>query len=165
MSDSYKIITLDGPSGAGKSTVAKLAANKLGFKYLDTGAMYRAVTLYMLENHIDIKNEDEVKNALNKLNIGFDSKCRIILDSKDVSDYIRSERVVKFVSEVSAISSVRKSMVDLQRNIAKEDNYILDGRDTGSVVFQTQILNFILTLQSKRERNEDLKKKRKKEKI
>ena len=107
MSDSYKIITLDGPSGAGKSTVAKLTANKLGFKYLDTGAMYRAVTLYMLENHIDIKNENEVKNALNKLNIGFDSKCRIILDSKDVSDYIRSERVVKYVSEVSAISSVR----------------------------------------------------------
>lgn len=144
MSDSYKIITLDGPSGAGKSTVAKLAANKLGFKYLDTGAMYRAVTLYMLENHIDIKNEDEVKNALNKLNIGFDSKCRIILDSKDVSDYIRSERVVKFVSEVSAISSVRKSMVDLQRNIAKEDNYILDGRDTGSVVFPNADFKFYI---------------------
>lgn len=144
MSDSYKIITLDGPSGAGKSTVAKLAANKLGFKYLDTGAMYRAVTLFMLENHIDIKNEDEVKNALNKLNIGFDSKCRIILDSKDVSDYIRSERVVKFVSEVSAISSVRKSMVDLQRNIAKEDNYILDGRDTGSVVFPNADFKFYI---------------------
>ncbi len=144
MSDSYKIITLDGPSGAGKSTVAKLTANKLGFKYLDTGAMYRAVTLYMLENHIDIKNEDEVKNALNKLNIGFDSKCRIILDSKDVSDYIRSERVVKFVSEVSAISSVRKSMVDLQRNIAKEDNYILDGRDTGSVVFPNADFKFYI---------------------
>lgn len=144
MSDSYKIITLDGPSGAGKSTVAKLAANKLGFKYLDTGAMYRAVTLYMLENHIDIKNKDEVKNALNKLNIGFDSKCRIILDSKDVSDYIRSERVVKFVSEVSAISSVRKSMVDLQRNIAKEDNYILDGRDTGSVVFPNADFKFYI---------------------
>ena len=144
MSDSYKIITLDGPSGAGKSTVAKLAANKLGFKYLDTGAMYRAVTLYMLENHIDIKNEDEVKNALNKLNIGFDSKCRIILDSKDVSDYIRSERVVKFVSEVSAISSVRKSMVDLQRNIAKEYNYILDGRDTGSVVFPNADFKFYI---------------------
>ena len=144
MSDSYKIITLDGPSGAGKSTVAKLAANKLGFKYLDTGAMYRAVTLYMLENHINIKNEDEVKNALNKLNIGFDSKCRIILDSKDVSDYIRSERVVKFVSEVSAISSVRKSMVDLQRNIAKEDNYILDGRDTGSVVFPNADFKFYI---------------------
>lgn len=144
MSDSYKIITLDGPSGAGKSTVAKLAANKLGFKYLDTGAMYRAVTLYMLENHIDIKNEDEVKNALNKLNIGFDSKCRIILDSKDVSDYIRSERVVNFVSEVSAISSVRKSMVDLQRNIAKEDNYILDGRDTGSVVFPNADFKFYI---------------------
>ena len=144
MSDSYKIITLDGPSGAGKSTVAKLTANKLGFKYLDTGAMYRAVTLYMLENHIDIKNENEVKNALNKLNIGFDSKCRIILDSKDVSDYIRSERVVKYVSEVSAISSVRKSMVDLQRNIAKEDNYILDGRDTGSVVFPDADFKFYI---------------------
>ena len=144
MSDSYKIITLDGPSGSGKSTVAKLVANKLGFKYLDTGAMYRAVTLYMLENHIDIKNENEVIEALNKLNIGFDSKCRIYLDSKDVSDYIRGDRVVKSVSEVSAISLVRRNMVDLQRNIAKDDNYILDGRDTGSVVFPNADFKFYI---------------------
>ena len=144
MSDSYKIITLDGPSGAGKSTVAKLIANRLGFKYLDTGAMYRAVTLYMLENHIDIKNENEVIEALNKLNIGFDSKCRIYLDSKDVSDYIRGDRVVKSVSEVSAISLVRRNMVDLQRNIAKDDNYILDGRDTGSVVFPNADFKFYI---------------------
>ncbi len=144
MSDSYKIITLDGPSGSGKSTVAKLVANKLGFKYLDTGAMYRAVTLYMLENHIDIKNEKEVIEALNKLNIGFDSKCRIYLDSKDVSDYIRGDRVVKSVSEVSAISLVRRNMVDLQRNIAKDDNYILDGRDTGSVVFPNADFKFYI---------------------
>lgn len=162
MSDSYKIITLDGPSGAGKSTVAKLAADKLRFKYLDTGAMYRAVTLYMLENHIDIKREDEVENALNKLNIGFDSKCRIILDSKDVSDYIRSERVVKSVSEVSAISSVRKNMVDLQRNIAKDDNYILDGRDTGSVVFPNADFKFYIDAsieeRAKRRYKEELEK-------
>ena len=144
MSDSYKIITLDGPSGSGKSTVSKLVANKLGFKYLDTGAMYRAVTLYMLENHIDIKNENEVIEALNKLNIGFDSKCRIYLDSKDVSDYIRGDRVVKSVSEVSAISLVRRNMVDLQRNIAKDDNYILDGRDTGSVVFPNADFKFYI---------------------
>ena len=144
MSDSYKIITLDGPSGSGKSTVAKLVANKLGFKYLDTGAMYRAVNLYMLENHIDIKNEKEVIEALNKLNIGFDSKCRIYLDSKDVSDYIRGDRVVKSVSEVSAISLVRRNMVDLQRNIAKDDNYILDGRDTGSVVFPNADFKFYI---------------------
>lgn len=144
MSGSYKIITIDGPSGAGKSTVAKLIAYKLGFKYLDTGAMYRAVTLYMIENQVDIKNEEEVINALNKLNIGFDSNYRIYLDSQDITEDIRKEKVVKFVSEVSAISSVRRKMVDLQRDIAKEGNYILDGRDAGSVVFPNADYKFYL---------------------
>lgn len=144
MSGSYKIITIDGPSGAGKSTVAKLIADKLGFKYLDTGAMYRAVTLYMIENQVDIKNEEEVINALNKLNIGFDSNYRIYLDSQDITEDIRKEKVVKFVSEVSAISSVRRKMVDLQRDIAKEGNYILDGRDVGSVVFPNADYKFYL---------------------
>ena len=144
MSGSYKIITIDGPSGAGKSTVAKLIADKLGFKYLDTGAMYRAVTLYMIENQVDIKNEEEVINALNKLNIGFDSNYRIYLDSQDITEDIRKEKVVKFVSEVSAISSVRRKMVDLQRDIAKEGNYILDGRDAGSVVFPNADYKFYL---------------------
>ena len=144
MSGSYKIITIDGPSGAGKSTVAKLIADKLGFRYLDTGAMYRAVTLYMIENQVDIKNEEEVINALNKLNIGFDSNYRIYLDSQDITEDIRKEKVVKFVSEVSAISSVRRKMVDLQRDIAKEGNYILDGRDAGSVVFPNADYKFYL---------------------
>ena len=144
MSGSYKIITIDGPSGAGKSTVAKLIADKLGFKYLDTGAMYRAVTLYIIENQVDIKNEEEVINALNKLNIGFDSNYRIYLDSQDITEDIRKEKVVKFVSEVSAISSVRRKMVDLQRDIAKEGNYILDGRDAGSVVFPNADYKFYL---------------------
>jgi len=144
VSSSYKIITIDGPSGAGKSTVAKLIADKLGFKYLDTGAMYRAVTLYMIENQVDIKNEEEVINALNKLNIGFDSNYRIYLDSQDITEDIRKEKVVKFVSEVSAISSVRRKMVDLQRDIAKEGNYILDGRDAGSVVFPNADYKFYL---------------------
>ena len=144
MSGSYKIITIDGPSGAGKSTIAKLIADKLGFKYLDTGAMYRAVTLYMIENQVDIKNEEEVINALNKLNIGFDSNYRIYLDSQDITEDIRKEKVVKFVSEVSAISSVRRKMADLQRDIAKEGNYILDGRDAGSVVFPNADYKFYL---------------------
>lgn len=144
MSSLYKIITIDGPSGAGKSTVAKLIADKLGFKYLDTGAMYRAVTLYMIENQVDIKNEEEVINALNKLNIGFDSNYRIYLDSQDITEDIRKEKVVKFVSEVSAISSVRRKMADLQRDIAKEGNYILDGRDAGSVVFPNADYKFYL---------------------
>lgn len=144
MSGSYKIITIDGPSGAGKSTIAKLIADKLGFKYLDTGAMYRAVTLYMIENQVDIKNEEEVINALNKLNIGFDSNYRVYLDLQDITEDIRKEKVVKFVSEVSAISSVRRKMVDLQRDIAKEGNYILDGRDAGSVVFPNADYKFYL---------------------
>lgn len=163
MSSSYKIITIDGPSGAGKSTVAKLIADKLGFKYLDTGAMYRAVTLYMIENQVDIKNEEEVINALNKLNIGFDSNYRIYLDSQDITEDIRKEKVVKFVSEVSAISSVRRKMVDLQRDIAKEGNYILDGRDAGSVIFPNADYKFYLEAsleeRAKRRYKEELSKK------
>ena len=83
MSSTYEIIALDGPSGAGKSTIAKLLAKKLSFKYLDTGAMYRAVTLYMIKHHVDINNNSEVISALNNLSINFDNAGRIYLDNED----------------------------------------------------------------------------------
>ena len=135
MSSTYEIITLDGPSGAGKSTIAKLLAKKLSFKYLDTGAMYRAVTLYMIKHHIDINNNNEVISALNNLSINFDNAGRIYLDNEDVTEAIRSMEVVNLVSKVSSISAVRQNMVSLQRKIAEGGNYVVDGRDIGSVVF------------------------------
>ena len=115
MSSIYEIITLDGPSGAGKSTIAKLVAKRLSFKYLDTGAMYRAVTLYMIKHNINIDNNDEVISALNNLNINFDNDGRIYLDNEDVTEAIRSIEVVNLVSKVSSISVLRQNMVSLQR--------------------------------------------------
>ncbi|MEI0604041.1 (d)CMP kinase [Brachyspira alvinipulli] len=146
MSDSskYEIITLDGPSGAGKSTIAKLVAKKLSFKYLDTGAMYRAVTLYIIKNNIDIDDKTEVISALNNLDINFDGGGKIYLNNEDVSEAIRSIEVVNLVSKVSSISVVRQNMVSLQRKIAKDGMYVIDGRDIGSVVFPNAKYKFYI---------------------
>ena len=144
MSSIYEIITLDGPSGAGKSTIAKLVAKRLSFKYLDTGAMYRAVTLYMIKHNINIDNNDEVISALNNLNIHFDNDGRIYLDNEDVTEAIRSIEVVNLVSKVSSISVVRQNMVSLQRKIAEGGNYVVDGRDIGSVVFPDSKYKFYM---------------------
>ncbi|MEI0539118.1 (d)CMP kinase [Brachyspira pulli] len=144
MSSIYEIITLDGPSGAGKSTIAKLVAKRLSFTYLDTGAMYRAVTLYMIKHNINIDNNDEVISALNNLNINFDNDGRIYLDNEDVTEAIRSIEVVNLVSKVSSISVVRQNMVSLQRKIAEGGNYVVDGRDIGSVVFPDSKYKFYM---------------------
>ena len=144
MSGIYKIITLDGPSGAGKSTIAKLVAKKISFKYLDTGAMYRAVTLYMIKHNINTDNNSEVISALDNLSINFDNNGRIYLDNEDVTEEIRSIEVVNLVSKVSSISAVRQNMVSLQRKIAEGGNYVVDGRDIGSVVFPNAEYKFYM---------------------
>lgn len=162
MSSTYEIIALDGPSGAGKSTIAKLLAKKLSFKYLDTGAMYRAVTLYMIKHHVDINNNSEVISALNNLSINFDNAGRIYLDDEDVTEAIRSMKVVNLVSKVSSISIVRQNMVSLQRKIAEGGNYVVDGRDIGSVVFPDSKYKFYMDAsldeRAKRRYNEELSK-------
>ncbi|MEI0516241.1 (d)CMP kinase [Brachyspira murdochii] len=162
MSDIHEIITLDGPSGAGKSTIAKLTAKKLSFKYLDTGAMYRAVTLYMIKHNINTDSNDEVISALNNLNISFDNAGRIYLDNEDVTEEIRSSEVVNLVSKVSSISAVRQNMVSLQRKIAEGGNYVVDGRDIGSVVFPNAKYKFYMDAsldeRARRRYNEELSK-------
>ena len=164
MSDSstYEIITLDGPSGAGKSTIAKLVAKKLSFKYLDTGAMYRAVTLYMINHNVNIDDKDKVISALNNLNISFDNAGKIYLDGENVSETIRSTEVVNLVSKVSSISEVRQNMVSLQRKIAKDGEYVIDGRDIGSVVFPNAKYKFYMDAsldeRAKRRHEEELSK-------
>ena len=162
MSDIQEIITLDGPSGAGKSTIAKLTAKKLSFKYLDTGAMYRAVTLYMIKHNINTDSNDEVISALNNLNISFDNAGRIYLDNEDVTEEIRSSEVVNLVSKVSSISVVRQNMVSLQRKIAEGGNYVVDGRDIGSVVFPNAKYKFYMDAsldeRARRRYNEELSK-------
>lgn len=162
MSDIDEIITLDGPSGAGKSTIAKLTAKKMSFKYLDTGAMYRAVTLYMIKHNINTDSNDEVISALNNLNISFDNAGRIYLDNEDVTEAIRSSEVVSLVSKVSSISIVRQNMVSLQRKIAEGGKYVVDGRDIGSVVFPNAKYKFYMDAsldeRARRRYNEELSK-------
>lgn len=138
------IIALDGPAGSGKSTIAKKIAKIFKLTYLDTGAMYRMVTLYMLENKIDIKNESLVKQILNTIHLDIDND-RFILNGKDVSKEIRTPQVTSFVSEISAIKSVRIKLVELQRAISLGKSVILDGRDIGTVVFPNANLKIFLT--------------------
>ncbi|MDD7263057.1 MAG: (d)CMP kinase [Fusobacterium mortiferum] len=128
------IVTVDGPAGSGKSTIAKIIAKKYGFTYLDTGAMYRMIALYALENSIDLQDSKAIETMLKntKLNIVGN---QFFLNGKDVSDEIRTPRVSAIVSPVSAIKEVRVKLVDLQREISKGKSVILDGRDIGTVVF------------------------------
>lgn len=130
-------VAIDGPAGAGKSTIAKAAAKSLGFIYVDTGALYRAIALNAVRCGV-IDNTDEIIASLSSLEIklGFDSEgtqC-VYLNGEDVSAFIRTPEISMGASKVSAIPQVREFLLDLQRNIAKENNVIMDGRDIASVV-------------------------------
>ncbi|MDO4594336.1 MAG: (d)CMP kinase [Tissierellia bacterium] len=137
------IIALDGPSGAGKSTIAKLLASKLNYEYLDTGAMYRAVTKYILDNKIDIYDKNLLISSLKNIRLDF-NKSHIYLNGVDVENTIRSETITKEVSEVSSIKEIREFLVEMQRNIAKNKSIILDGRDIGTVVFPNADYKFFI---------------------
>lgn len=144
------IITIDGPSGAGKSTIAKKVSEKLGFEYLDTGAMYRSITLFLLENGVDIKNEKETENFITdpSFNSSFDLKqenSKIYVNDNDVSIKIRQPIITDNVSLVSSYGFIRELLVDKQRKMSEGRNIILDGRDTGSVVFPNADLKIFLT--------------------
>lgn len=137
------IIALDGPAGSGKSTIAKIIAKNFNLTYLDTGAMYRMVALYILENNIDFNNVTAVEKILDSIQVDIvDNK--FILNGKDVSLEIRTPEVTKIVSPVSAIKAVRVKLVDLQRKISKGKKVILDGRDIGTVVFPNANLKIFL---------------------
>ncbi len=127
------IIAIDGPAGAGKSTVAKLIAKELGFLYIDTGAMYRALTLKVLENKIaldDIARIIELaKNTRVELRNNQFYSQEVLVDGKDVTLKIRQPRITQFVSDIAKIKGVREVMLALQRNLAKQGNVVLDGRD------------------------------------
>ena len=133
------IIAIDGPAGAGKSTVAKILAKKLGFLYIDTGAMYRALTLKVLETSTDIKNTKAIIDLAGKSLIGLsnnsDGSLKVMLDGKDVTKEIRDLRITKFVSDIAKIKGVRIVMLELQRKLGREKNSVLDGRDIGTIVF------------------------------
>lgn len=141
-------IAIDGPSSSGKSTVAQIIAKRLGITYIDTGAMYRAVTVAVLEKNVDINNDEEIENLLKDIEIQFkwvDNQQHIYLGDKDVTEEIRSTEVTSNVSAVSAIKAVRELLVDLQREIASNNSVAMDGRDIGTVVLPSADYKFFFT--------------------
>lgn len=145
-----EVVAIDGPAGAGKSTVAKKVAEKLGYSYLDTGAMYRAVTLKALENDASFTNEEELTKIAEQSKISFKENKNsvfpeVYLDGKDVTDEIRTPDVAKHVSHVAAVKDVRANMTQLQRQIGEEGKWVVDGRDIGSVVFPDALVKIYLT--------------------
>ena len=141
------IIAIDGPAATGKSSTAKAVAEKLGFMYLDTGAMYRAVTLAVLERDISLTNEYTLESFLTSLDLNIlyiEKTLMIELDQLDVTDRIRDPEVTAKVSEVSALPAVRKTMVKFQRKLASDKDCIVEGRDIGTVVFPNADLKFYM---------------------
>ena len=139
------IIAIDGPSGSGKSTTARGVAKTLGLTYLDTGAMYRALTFGLIRAKIDLNDTEKVCKYLEEINITFDSLNRIIFNGIDVSSEIRKKVVTSKVSKVSSIQEVRKKMVYLQRKISNNIDCVIEGRDIGTVVFPNADYKFFLT--------------------
>ena len=141
-------IAIDGFSSCGKSTLAKAMAESLQFLFVDSGAMYRAVTYYFLKNKVSIHQPAEVKNALENINITLEPSPNgnlTFLNGKDISLDIRDMAVAEMVSKVAAISSVRTAMVEQQRQMSSYNNLIMDGRDIGTVVFPNAVLKIFLT--------------------
>ena len=145
------IIAIDGPAGSGKSTIAKLIADDLGLVYLDTGAMYRLVTLKALNEGI-LDDLGKIKEMLDNLNIDI-RENGFYLDDIDVSEEIRKPIVSENVSNIAAIREVREKMVDLQRKFSESKNVILDGRDIGTVVFPNADVKIFLVADAKERAN------------
>ena len=157
------IIAIDGLSGSGKSSTAKLLAKEMNYKYLDSGAMYRAVTLYFIENSIDYKNLKMLKTILDKIELEFikdkvSGSYEIHLNNKNVEQNIRSKKVSELVSEISKISIIRKKLVQMQRTIGDKKGIVMEGRDIGTVVFPKAELKIFmqadLNIRAKRRFNE-----------
>ena len=142
-------IAIDGPAGAGKSTIAKAAAKHLGFIYVDTGAMYRAIGLYCLRKEVEPSDAEAVKELLGKIEVSLardeNKNQLVILNGEDVSGLIRTEAVSMAASRCSAIPEVRAFLLNLQRDMAKEYNVIMDGRDIGTVVLPDAKVKIFLT--------------------
>ncbi len=141
-------VAIDGPAGAGKSSIARAAAKELGFIYVDTGALYRAVGVYGLRNGIDNKNADAVAGMLPNISVELkfqDGVQHVYLNGEDVSEEIRTPPASMAASDVSAVPAVRQFLFDLQRDIAAKNDCIMDGRDIGTVVLPNAQVKIFLT--------------------
>jgi len=137
------IITIDGPSGAGKSTIAKMLAKKLGYKYLDTGALYRAVAWKAREEKADIESEESLKKLLKDIVISFE-RDRIVVNGIDVTSEIRTGEIGELSSRVSAMPVVRKGLFSIQREMGLHGKAVIEGRDTGTAIFPESENKFFL---------------------
>lgn len=145
-------IAIDGPAGAGKSSIAKALSKRLGYIYIDTGAMYRAVALFFLENNVADGTDSRIESLLDKLEISIkyeDGAQKVILNGEDVTGKLRLEEIGKLASKFSAIGSVREKLVALQRKLAQKENVVMDGRDIGTVVLPNADLKIYLSASSK----------------
>ena len=145
-------IAIDGPAGAGKSTIAKKLAADLGYVYVDTGAMYRAMAYYFLQNNISADDEAAISAACPNVNVTIEYKDgvqQVILNGENVNGVIRNEEVGNMASATSVYSTVRTKLVELQRELAAKQNVIMDGRDIGTVVLPDANVKIYLTASSK----------------
>lgn len=148
MSETVINVAIDGPAGAGKSTVSRAAAKAAGFIYVDTGALYRAIGVNALQTGIDTKNKAAVAESLDKVKVDIvfeNGEQTVLLNGKDVSKEIRTPAASMAASDVSAVPQVREFLFDLQKNIAKKNNCIMDGRDIGTVVLPNAKIKIFLT--------------------
>ncbi|MBI4744494.1 MAG: (d)CMP kinase [Actinobacteria bacterium] len=161
------IIAIDGPAASGKSTIARLVAKKMGYDYLDTGAMYRALTWKALSEKVDFSDEKQLANIAKKFKIFFETdpktlKKKVIVEDKDITKEIRSTKVSSLVSIVSKVPAIRQMLVGEQRAFAKKGNVVVEGRDIGTVVFPQAEVKIFLTAtpaeRAKRRQQEFLKK-------
>ncbi len=159
------IIAIDGPSASGKSTIAKSLAQKLDYIYVDSGAMYRAVTLYLLKHDIEVKDLKQIEAALPNINIRFQRTVqgnRTLLNGEDVEDEIRKMHVSRHVSQVAAIPEVRREMVKQQHAMGADKGIVMDGRDIGTVVFPEAEVKIFVTAdveERARRRHQELQKR------
>ena len=145
-------IAIDGPAGAGKSSIAKALSKRLGYIYIDTGAMYRAVARFFLENNVADGTDSRIESLLDKLEISIkyeDGAQKVILNGEDVTGKLRLEEIGKLASKFSAIGSVREKLVAIQRKLAQKENVVMDGRDIGTVVLPNADLKIYLSASSK----------------
>ena len=161
---SYKI-AIDGPSAAGKSTISKLLAKELGYVYIDTGALYRAVALFLVRNNINPDDEQAIKQVINSINVDLKYESGeqvVLLNGENVNRYLRTNEISQAASKSSVFKSVRDRLLDLQRKIANENSCVMDGRDIGSKVLPDANLKIFLTAsvdsRAKRRYDENLSK-------
>ena len=142
------LVVIDGPAGAGKTTISKMLSEKLGYRYVDTGALYRTIALYLIENKIDIQDEEKIKKALSDIEIDLEDTGEILLNNEKIAGKIRTPEISMCASKVSALKIIREYLFNKQREVGLRKKAVFEGRDMGTVVFPEADIKFFLTADS-----------------